>query len=442
MNPQATKAPPLRPGPRDETSTRLHGGWLVVARLTVAVLIGIILVITAAFIPVRLDQSLAVCSQDAPALAQLGLSVRLCAAYHLALSLVTVVGFVLLAALIFWRRSDDWMALFTALMLVGYGITRAYLGEPVPIPPAWQLPVNFVRAVGLSLAFMFGYIFPDGRFVPRWTGAIAVLTTAYTLSWTLFPVLPLNPLDFNTWPLGILLLLLVIAGELLAQVYRYRRVSNPMQRQQTKWIVAGIAAIFLSTVLGSLPYVMLPAVREPGLPRLLYTLSRRPLYELVLLFAAAGMGISILRYRLWDIDILVNRALVYTILTAMLALVYFGSVVLLEHILGGFTGDGTHPLVVVACTLAIAALFQPLRRRIQTFIDRRFYRRKYDLAGTLQAFRSRLRHEVDLDTLTDDLLSVVRRPCSPPTSRSGCATRREDSSPKPESAVCSKPRVR
>ena len=196
-------------------------------------------------------------------------------------------------------------------------------------------------------------------------------------------------------------------------MYRYRRVSTPVQRQQTKWIVVGIAAIFLSTLLGSLPYVMFPAVREPGLPRLIYTLLRRPFYEVVLLFVAAGMVISILRYRLWNIDVLINRALVYGILTAMLALVYFTCVVLLQQLVSRLTGQESNPLVVAASTLAIAALFQPLRVRIQTFIDRRFYRHKYDAEQALQAFSSRLRHEVDLDTWKDDLMAVVHETVQP-----------------------------
>jgi hypothetical protein len=123
-------------------------------------------------------------------------------------------------------------------------------------------------------------------------------------------------------------------------------------------------------------------------------------------------GIAILRYRLYDIDIFINRTLVYGSLTAALALVYFGGVVSLQYAFRALTGEGSQ-LVVVASTLVIAALFSPLRRRIQAFVDRRFYRKKYDAARVLEAFSARLRDETNLDQLNGDLVAVVRETVQP-----------------------------
>jgi hypothetical protein len=125
-----------------------------------------------------------------------------------------------------------------------------------------------------------------------------------------------------------------------------------------------------------------------------------------------AIGVAILRYRLYDIDVIINRALVYGMLTGILALVYFGGVVALQSLFRSLTGQGWQ-LAVVASTLVIAALFTPLRRRIQSFVDRRFYRRKYDARKTLEAFSVKLRNETDLDALRDDLVGVVRETMQP-----------------------------
>jgi hypothetical protein len=192
------------------------------------------------------------------------------------------------------------------------------------------------------------------------------------------------------------LIVLLFALVLGAQVYRYLRVSGPIERDQTKWFIFGLVVAVAFPLVAGL-FVALPAEVE------------------VIAFMAIPLGISVgvLRYRLWDIDVIIRKTLVYTVLTALLALVYFGSVVLLQRLFGSLTGVAQSPLVIVVSTLAIAALFAPLRRRIQDWIDRRFFRKNYDAQKTLAAFALKARDETDLDALTVELARVVQEALQP-----------------------------
>jgi hypothetical protein len=208
----------------------------------------------------------------------------------------------------------------------------------------------------------------------------------------------------------VLVIFAAIALSALSLVGRYRRASG-LERQQLKWfaLAAGLGGAFvvgqvlsffvgqllsLNWLLGDTLWNLLGAAAETGL------------------FLAAG--VAILRYRLYDIDTLINRTLVYGVLTVTLALIYFGGVATTQTIFRALTGQEHQPqLAIVVSTLVIAAIFNPLRHRIQSFIDRRFYRRKYDAAKTLEAFSTRLRDETDLETLNNDVVGVVREAIQP-----------------------------
>jgi hypothetical protein len=197
----------------------------------------------------------------------------------------------------------------------------------------------------------------------------------------------------------------------VAQLYRYARISDRTQRQQTKWVVFGVAIAIagaLTTIFTVGAAVDLPS--EDVGPKMLSML----LMDAFMLFIPLSIGVAVLRARLFDIDVIINRTLVYGSLTAILALVYFGGVTMTQSVLQTLTGQEELPqLAIVASTLVIATLFNPLRRRIQSFIDRRFYRSKYDAAKTLEAFSARLRDETDLEALHDDLVGVVRETMQP-----------------------------
>jgi hypothetical protein len=200
-----------------------------------------------------------------------------------------------------------------------------------------------------------------------------------------------------------------IGSLVLAQVYRYVRVSAPVHRQQTKWVVFAMA-VAGGGLLGTMAvgnYV--PAIDQSGpLGQMIST----TLLEGFILLIPLSIGVAIVRSGLYEIDVIINRTLVYGSLTVVVVALYFAGIVLLQRVFVALTGERS-TLAVVVSTLLIAALFSPLRRSIQSFIDRRFYRRKYDARKTLEAFSAKLRDETDLDTLADDLTSVVRETMQP-----------------------------
>jgi hypothetical protein len=195
----------------------------------------------------------------------------------------------------------------------------------------------------------------------------------------------------------------------VAQIYRYVRVSGPVQRQQTKWVVFGLAATMLVVLGRYVPILIFPSLSTSSS---LYLLVSAYVYPLGLLLIPVTLGIAVLRYRLWDIDIIINHTLVYGLLTVILTAVYVGLVIGLQALLRGIISQDNSVAIVIS-TLAIAALFQPLRHRLQKIIDRRFYRSKYDAAKIIEAFSATLRNEVDLTTLSEQLAAVVQETMKP-----------------------------
>src|SRR5260370_39652316 len=179
----------------------------------------------------------------------------------------------------------------------------------------------------------------------------------------------------------------------------------------TKWVIYGGSVAAIIVVGLTMPLYLFPSLGQAGS---FYQLVIAPAYIVAVFIVPLSTGLAILRFRLYDIDLLINRTLVYGSLTVLLALIYFVCVILLQNLVRGLTGQvGQSPLIIVGSTLAIAALFQPLRRRIQRIIDRRFYRRKYDAAKTLEAFSATLRQEIDLSQLREHLLTVVQETMQP-----------------------------
>jgi hypothetical protein len=266
---------------------------------------------------------------------------------------------------------------------------------------------------------LYFYLFPNGRFVPRWL----VLLLPGWLLWGVAEYLFPNSTLHSTGWFSLLEGVAFAAGLgtiVIAQMYRYRFVSTPTQRQQTKWVVFGmipaLVGFFAAGFVGYvIPSVLLPALGQPPgstLPVVLSIIANSSIY-LVLLLIPLSLAIALLRYRLWDIDAIINRALVGASLSVLLAIIYAGLIIGLGSLVGRFVAGNPQPIVIVVSTLAIAALFQPFRHRIQQLIDRSFYRSRYDAARTLEDFSDRLRNEVNLGQVREHLLLVVQDTMQP-----------------------------
>lgn len=395
--------------------SRLRGRWLVAARISWVLLALAVVALNIIALPSTL---LAPLPPDlVRALDHRGFSPILYNVIGNAENILLLVAFLAMAALLFWRKSDDRMAFFGSVMLLAFGGFAAGLfdtdrGDVTPalaaIPVVHQVAALLV-IIGQSSLITFFYLFPSGRFAPRWTRWLTLLMVAYWVA-----VMFIAPTLF-TGPLGAMLFIF-FAAALVAQVYRYLRVSTPREREQTKWIVFGVVVAALILIVPQVLVGLLPQDTQDNL------LTASPTFALIfagrwtvaLLLVPVSIAVAILRSRLWDIDVIINKALVYGTLTALLAAIYAGLVIGMETLMRRITGQVNQPpAIIVVSTLVIAALFQPLRHRIQRFIDRRFYRSKYDSARTLAAFGATLRTETDLGALSDRLIFAVQETMQP-----------------------------
>ena len=329
------------------------------------------------------------------------------------------IGWICLAVGIFWMLAN---------LTSGYG-TYGLLAKPgsVPFPATigslgeWM----WAPALGLLGTYLI-LLFPDGRLPSRrwrplaWLSGAVVVLVCVGSALTPGPMEGFpstrNPFGLEEYPWiadasqGVTLLFPVcIMASAISLVLRFVR-SGGEEREQIKWLA--FAALILGLGFSSfvIPGILLP--EDTGGDNPLWENLLEDAVTLSFVGVPVAVGIAILRYRLYEIDIIINRALVYVSLTATLVALYFGGIVVLQRLFVALTGEKS-TLAVVASTLLIAALFNPLRRRIQGFIDHRFYRRKYNAAKTLQVFSAKLRNETDLDTLRDDLVGVVRDTMQP-----------------------------
>jgi hypothetical protein len=336
---------------------------------------------------------------------------------------------VTVGALVASRRPENpvgWLLCLSSVAVSTSTFTSLYaiyalLARPGSLPAgeasawiaAWILPI----IIGLQISYVL--LFPTGRLPSRRWRWLAWLTAAFVLVGVVLSAFspgayfgalgpirnPLGIEGFTTFYAAVLYTLAPILYVAIAfAVFMRLRRAVGVERQQLKWFAYAVAIFAIGTTLNVINF----AIDAPSWLQ----------WAANAIFTAAGttipisIGIAILRYRLYDIDILINRTLVYGSLTVTLVALYFGGIVVLQRVFVLLTGQQS-TLAVVASTLVIAALFTPLRRRIQSFIDRRFYRRKYDARKTLEDFSAQLRNETDLNVLSDDLVGVVAETMQP-----------------------------
>ena len=327
-----------------------------------------------------------------------GMSMSTYAWWNMALAVAFVALFGVVAALILWRANDGWFTRFSAAILIFLG------GLPLtdPLRAARLLPDFWLVAPSLAwpLYLLYFFLFPNGRVVPLWArwpvGAVFVVHLLIQgLALVGFFVPGFTPPEVLVSSFFLVVVVFGFAQILLFQIYRYVRVSGFVERQQTRWFVAGLALLVATSFYNPLG----PAYQEEwGL----LSIAILPL----------TIGIAITRYRLFDIDVIIRRTLVYAVLTLTLGATYFSGVVALQWLFVRLTGQA-NTLAIVASTLVIAVLFGPLHRLVQAFIDRRFFRRKYDAQLVLAQFAARAQREADLDALSADLLATVDETLKP-----------------------------
>jgi signal transduction histidine kinase len=401
---------PTKTAKRSSALDSRFGHWLAFARGTWIILVVLTLTIFFVSLPTYITQLQTLCVDSVCGYQQLspghvgslkgiGLTTGDYTAFIVVLTSTSVILCLVVSVLIVWRRSDDRMALLVALMLVAFGPVNATI-TVAESSSSWQVPNEFLTFITLSLFVLVFLLFPTGQFVPRWTRWATVVCLAGVALSAFFPMQPYGYIGQFVM-IGVLPILAYI------QFYRYRHVSSPVQRQQTKWVVFGLVVPIMVFVSWTLLALIVPALSDP-----------HSLYQVVFYAVLACMPLSIpltfgfamLRYRLWDIDLIINRTLVYGALT----LSVIGLYVLVVVGLGTLTQIQGNVLLSLLATGVIAVLFQPLRSRLQRGVNHLMYGERDDPYAVLTHLGSRLEAtlvpEKVLPTIVETLAQALKLP--------------------------------
>jgi len=372
------------------------------------------LILFAAGISDRYDQLQQLAFTNERILADIGLSATVYAAYFVALDTLLVVTHIAIAGLIFWQGSDNVVAVLVALALVTAPLAaiEALSSDIV----AWQFVGKVILYIGLVASTTLLYVFPDGRFVPGWTRPLAILWAVINIPAVFFSATIFSLVTWPTW-LQIAILAAWSTTGIYAQVFRYFRVSNPVQRQQTKWALLGLAAATLGPIGHYFGLLTLPSLSQTAPPGIFYNLADPTVFQFATVFQIVGLtiytfglllfplsfAVAILRYRLFDIQIVLNRTLVFAGLTALIIAIY----VLVVGGLGAlFQAQGSVLLAVFATGL-IAVLFDPLRARFQLGVNRFMYGYRDDPVGVVTRLGEKLEGTIESDSVSTTIVETI-----------------------------------
>lgn len=401
---------------RAAPSTSLSGRRLTAARATWTVIVSVTIGLFTASIPFRREQLADVFRGLTPSqelvLRELGVTGAQHAGFALSVEVGVTIVFFALAFLMFARRSRDWVAMFVSGSLVTYiAWISPTLDALLAAVPALWLPGNLLQVIGMVTATSFFYIFPDGRLVPRPTIVMPVAWTIWGVLWLAMPGSIFDVSNPFMLPLGVFLLHMSwwMVG-MAAQAYRYARVATPVQQQQTKLVIFGVTVGLLGYVVFGFNRFALPVLAEPLHANVVYDLIGVPLFLMIHIVVPISFTVSFLRYRLWDIDLIVNRAVVYGLLTATLAGLYTASITFSQRLFTALTGERSDAAIVVT-TLVVASAFTPLKNSLQTVVDR-YLKRPPDPTENLRAFGSQVRtlvEVIDVEHITRKALEEAVR---------------------------------
>ncbi len=388
--------------PRSETDTRLYGYWLVLVRLvclTLCVLsVGLYVASVLSYIANHYcTGTAAACHPYGPIVVRTiqgpGLGI-----YTIVRDSIFALGYWLVAAFLFWRKSDDRVALLAAVTLGTFPIVFNN-GFISTLSSPWWFPAHSMSFLGFLCFSLFFYVFPSGHFVPSWMRWVFVVALVYGVFNTFFPFASFNPFSLSP-VLSDLIFIGLIVSIVIVQIYRYRWVSSPTQRQQTKWVVYGMSMGWGAYLVWLILSLFFPILNQTG--PLVSAIAGAAVYGLLLLTPLA-IGFAIVRSRLWEIDLIINRTLVYGILSVCVVGVY----VLVVGSLGALIGAGGNLVIELLATGLVAVLFQPLRALLQRSVNRLLYGQRDEPSSVITRLSQRLEATLAPDAVLSTIVETV-----------------------------------